>query len=106
MSSWLCLALVTATRVLHSTFPKMVSSSFSYPDLDKRDKSRFRYFIWAPDGQDPRQKCASVVVAYQTPYTLTQHDMLEFVSCKSVSPSDIKNTTQSFNVTPASVPGI
>ncbi|PPR06656.1 hypothetical protein CVT26_001198 [Gymnopilus dilepis] len=91
MAPWLCLPLVTATRVVHSVYSAQTTAAFSRqhippsdPLYDKHDSSRFRYFTWASEGEeDPDDRHASLIVAYQTPYTLSYSDMQAFVSCKS-----------------------
>ncbi|KAF8902111.1 hypothetical protein CPB84DRAFT_1776630 [Gymnopilus junonius] len=83
MEVWLCLPLVTATRVLHSTYHDAQCSSFIRPAADDHDNSLFRYVAWATNEQDEREENVSLIVAYQTPYTLTHQDLKEFVSCKN-----------------------
>ncbi|KDR81585.1 hypothetical protein GALMADRAFT_239626 [Galerina marginata CBS 339.88] len=80
--SWLHLPLVTATRVLHSTALGIQHWQFIPAPAD--DNSLFRYIRWQP----PFER-GSLVVAYQTPFTLNEQDLREFIECTSFPDFDM-----------------
>lgn len=87
MKPWLLLPLVTVTRVLHIVEARSVPYVFQAVTRYSKDKSKFQYLIWtrrfcnAREAEDPTR----LVFAYQTPFTLSEKDLFDFIECTSVS---------------------
>ncbi|KAJ3517155.1 hypothetical protein NLJ89_g690 [Agrocybe chaxingu] len=90
LEEWLKLVLVTATRVVHTVYPRIRGFGF-YPGPNlEGDNELFRYTVWSPQIFIPSLEIptapAPLVVAYQPPHVLTQKDLEEFASCEAFPP--------------------
>lgn len=74
MELWLRVPLVTVARVMHQINEKEFDWTISRGLHNMHDFRLFRYL-----------KFWNIVVAYQTPYVLAEHEMEEFAACRSVS---------------------
>ncbi|KAF9564660.1 hypothetical protein CPC08DRAFT_760073 [Agrocybe pediades] len=81
MFSWLVLAIITATRAMHRIDRRWMTFLCESPVHADLDQNIFRYVVWKNQGEKLTAVRDSVVLAYETPYTLTQREMQEFVEC-------------------------
>ena len=88
--AWMNLALVTATQIMHYSFPALRGWAFVQRRHNRSidfDEKIFAEFHWCQAQRHPQdnQKKTTLVVAIQPHWVLDEHDMDQFVSCTAVS---------------------
>ena len=85
------LALVTATQIIHHSFPTLRDWAFVQRRHNNRsidfDEKIFAEFHWCRAqrySQDNGMKTTTLVVAIQPHWVLDEHDMDQFVGCTAV----------------------
>jgi hypothetical protein len=83
MMPWFQVILNTAARVMHCAFPITNTTNFIVPQPSENglDQKLMRHLLWYWGAKHS----ASLVFVYQTPYTLNEQEMQDFVHCYSVS---------------------
>ena len=87
--AWMNLALVTATQVIHHSFPALRDWAFVQRRHSRSidfDEKIFAEFHWCRVQRHPRdnEKKITLVVAIQPHWVLDEHDMDQFVGCTAV----------------------
>jgi hypothetical protein len=87
--AWVDLALVTATQIMHHSFPALRDWTFVERRPNRSidfDEKIFAEFLWCRAQRHPQdnEKKATLVVAIQPHWVLDEHDMDQFVSCTAV----------------------
>ena len=87
--AWVDLALVTATQIIHHSFPALRDWAFvgrRYNRSIDFDEKIFAEFLWCRTQRHPQdnEKKATLVVAIQPHWVLDEHDMDQFVRCTAV----------------------
>ena len=83
MIPWFQVILNTAARVMHCAFPITNTTNFIVPQPSENDLDQklMRHLLWYWGATHS----ASLVFVYQTPFSLNEHEMQDFVQCHSVS---------------------
>lgn len=84
MIPWFQVILNTAARVMHCAFPITNDTNFIVPQPSENDLDQqlLRHLLWHWEATHS----TSLVFVYQTPYTLNERDMQDFVQCYSLPP--------------------
>ena len=89
--AWMNLALVTATQIIHHSFPDLRDWVFVQRRHDRSidfDENIFAEFNWCRAHHDrhpqDNEKKTTLVIAIQPHWVLDEHDMDQFVNCTAV----------------------
>ena len=89
--AWMDLALVTATQIMHHSFPALRDWAFVQRRHNRSidfDEKIFAEFHWCRAAQhhhpQDNGKKTTLIVAIQPHWVLDEHDMDQFVSCTAV----------------------
>ena len=87
--AWMNLALVSATQIIHHSFPALRDWAFVQRRQNRSidfDEKIFAEFHWCRAQRHPQgnEKKVTLVVAIQPHWVLDEHDMDQFVGCTAV----------------------
>lgn len=101
--AWMNLALVTATQIMHHSFPALRDWAFVQRRQNRSidfDEKIFAEFHWCRTQRHPQdnEKMTTLVVAIQPHWVLDEHDMDQFVGCTAVKFASILKSQEIFNL--------